>query len=302
MLPRLGQLPPKKEGFQGWITSGSYQPIISADSSTVTLKRINFREIVPYISFDFERFALSSRETFVTACTDNESIKLAGWPLLKLYYAAFFAAHAIMRSMGAGVILISKIPAQHLNSILNIYDSNAPALVPGMFMYRLLRYPTNKQPSVVLEQQPRSKGVHESFWLIFCDFLLSEAKLASQVNSADSVEFLTGVSEISDVIRSGSSGVWLSTIRNEINYQHKHGVWFPIKRNSSALAALQNVGITDTASIRLDISKQQNPILAFANISRYLACLNIEVSEFVAKRSTAGGAFGQKWRRLSQAI
>ena len=100
----------------------------------------------------------------------------------------------------------------------------------------------------------------------------------------------------------GSNGVWLSAIRNEINYQQKYETWFPLHRKCPSLEALNCNVYSESSSIRLDNSKSRRPILAFVNITKYIANLSIEVANYVANRSTIGGAFGQKWRRFQEQI
>jgi len=97
--------------------------------------------------------------------------KLAGWPLLKLYYSAFFAAHAITRSQGSGVVKLEKRQTAHLNSILSLIAPEASGISPGMFVYKTMQSTETGRLSVIMEPARTDGGVHESFWKHFCEFL-----------------------------------------------------------------------------------------------------------------------------------
>ncbi len=263
-------------------------------------------EIAPYLSYDFERFSLSSRESFVTACVETQKYKLAGWPSLKLYYSAFFSAHAIMRALGTGVVSLSATETQRLDELLSIRDPSHTPLPPGTYQFDLAIQSTeqNKEKTVAISPVKSGKGVHDSFWKQFCYFLRDRAEEAVKRNAADSDNFIAGSSEIIDAITENgiNSGVWFSRIRNEINYQHQHATWFPIQRSSKTVDVLSLVKTSNSATIGLQSKKPSDPIKPFVQVSMYMACLNIDLSSLIAARSTRGGAFGQKWRRFVEHV
>jgi len=177
-------------------------------------------------------------------------------------------------------------------------------LSPGLYLYRIESHLPSGQIDVNLEPTSSGRGVHDSFWYLFCEILNDLAAESIRKSQPDANTFLAGANEVADAISNDSAnrGIWYSAIRNEINYQHKHEVWFPLKRRAKALIALGDQRIIDSSSYQLNISKKKDPLAAFTNLSRFLACLNIELSDFIAQRSTIGGAFGQKWRRISEQI
>lgn len=271
-----------------------------AGSSSVELAQVNTQEFVQFVSRDFERFALASKESISVALVEKDQFNLAGWPLLKLYYSAFFGAHAIMRSQGCGVVMISGNQFRHLNAIAALSAAPAHQIGAGLYTYKTVSATAAAQPSVMLDPAGGRGGVHERFWLLFCDFLDETSAIAVANRAANATEFLAGASEIANAIKGdGSIGrVWLSTMRNDINYQHKYKTWFPVTRRDEPLQSLIHAGLVTSKSIRFDLSAAKKPLSTFVNIARYVACLSSEISDFVAARSTANGTFGQKWRRL----
>ena len=156
------------------------------------------------------------------------------------------------------------------------------------------------QVSMVLKPYVEGGGVHESFWRYFASYLEALSKDAVSKGSPDAASFLAGVSEITPLLKrgAGKNSVWYSAIRNEINYQHLHGVWYPPKKAKINTSAINAVKLLGSSSVRLDYSATTAPLNAFLNLSQYLACLNYELAEYISARSTAARHFGSNWRRL----
>lgn len=278
-------------------------PVLPNGSLKLSISSFSLPEFTRYLSSDYERFALSSAESFVVSKLEFDKYGLTSWPLLKLYYSAFFAAHAVMRSQGAGVIKIENAQAVKLNQFLKTLNPLSPNFKPGMYEFRL-NASVRDSPSLTLQPHGGGSGVHEAFWKSFCSYLddLSRAAVATKAADAEAMAF--GSIEVRNAIsgNSGSSNSWLSQMRNQINYQHQHSVWFPIRKSGNAKGALAKLSLAPSKSSRLDTSVSKEPLRAFIEVSSYLSFLNFDIAEYVAARSTVGAAFGQKWRRFRSQI
>lgn len=302
-MRRLGVDPAKDGGLRQWLIDGAYVPEVNASTGAVELASITTVDLVPYLSFDFERFALASAESLLIANIEHTGHKLASWPLLKLYYSAFFAAHAVMRSQGAGVIKIERNHVTKINQFLSIMGVSSNNLTPGMYIYRL-DMSARSSPRMTFSPHGAGGGVHEAFWKSFCEFLDDRASTAVSTGAVDAQNLVSGSEEIRRAV-SGSttnSGSWISAMRNDINYQHKHAVWYPIRRSDGHGALINDLKVKASKNAALGSPVRGNPVRAFVEVSHYLACLNVDISEFVAARSTKGGAFGQKWRRMRELL
>lgn len=299
ILPRLGQDIATDGGIRQWLIKGGYQASPLSSGTEVTLENVSTEELVRYIAFDYERFALSSWESFCLSPLDGAQHQLVGWPLLKLYYSGFFAAHAILRCGGQGVVKLESAQAETLRGVIEIVTGSAPDLKAGMYIYSVNENASG-QVSMVLKPYVEGGGVHESFWRYFASYLEALSKDAVSKGSPDAASFLAGVSEITPLLKrgAGKNSVWYSAIRNEINYQHLHGVWYPPKKAKINTSAINAVKLLGSSSVRLDYSATTAPLNAFLNLSQYLACLNYELAEYISARSTAARHFGSNWRRL----
>jgi len=306
VLPRLGQEPSNGLGFRDWLRNGAYFPQEHHAGKEVSLQRVRLVELIRFLSYDFERFALSSRETFTVATIENEEHGIVSWPSLKLYYSAFFGSHAIMRSMGAGVVFLQSKDVAALNSMLQVHDPAATILPSGAYVYRVIPTMVGSPDtvSVTLRLDTTSKGVHDGFWKSFCAYLNERSTIAMTNAEADAGDFLSGAETIINAVSESGLGSssWLSKTRNAINYSHDFNAWFPVPNRSEARTALAGIRAMPADSVRVDISRSRKPVTALCQVSTFLACLSLEVSEHLAARSTKAKAFGQRWRQLGQLL
>lgn len=301
VLPRLGVDPGQDGGIERWLNSATLVPRAFDETKSLYDFEIGTAEsIVPFLTYDFERFALAAAESFLRATQRPQGVlNQAGWRLLELYYAAFFSAHALMRSQGAGVANLSGTTTKRISDIAAVYGSLVD-IRKGSWFYRIRLFDDSDS---VIQFRPvtSGSGVHDAFWREFCTFMKGVASDAVGDGLPDSADFVVGVEEISNCIRVGGDGSssWLAKIRNEINYRHTHSAWYPEPKRQTASNAIQSIKLVRSASVRLDASKKNNPLSAFAATCGFLTSLNFELGNYLAERSTRGGAFGQKWRRFA---
>lgn len=301
LLPGLGIEPCERDGFRGWLDRETYVPTTLENNIGIMLDRIELDAFVKAINYDFERFALSSKETYAISLSEQESFKVIGWPLLKLYYAAFFSAHAIMRSRGYGVVRLERPHLRRLREIAEVYGENTNVLSPGNYLFNtnMMNESNNREIQMVLTPINNNKGVHESFWINFCNFLDCEARRAITQQTPRSQEFLSEITALKDSIMRNDS-VWLSNLRNQINYQHSHDTWLPYKKSSESYKSMKSYASNKGRDIRSNNIETREPIRAFIYTTIDIIEISIEIGNYVAKRSTKGNAFGQKWRRISE--
>lgn len=229
-LPRLGVEPGYAGGFEKWLSGATLVPRSDTQDAGVFRFSISDPEaLIPYLAFDFERFSLAAAESFLRATQrPSGALSQAGWRLLELYYSAFFAAHAIIRSQGAGVAVIGATAADRIGEIAALYGSQMDTPKAGSWFYRV-RLDEEDDAIIELRSVRNGLGVHDAFWREFCAFVKMLANEAVQSGLPDSAEFLVGADEISGRIRVGGDGSasWLAKVRNEINYKQGHAAWYP---------------------------------------------------------------------------
>lgn len=305
LIAGLGVYPAETTGMKELFTKSSYIPKAGTDLSSIVFDEVPSELFVRALTYDFERFALSSRETYLVALSEKISHGSLGWPLLKYYYASFFAAHAIMRSRGCGFIKLERENTSHINEVTRIYDPSLPNLSPGIYVFtsQTNRSASGNTVSISLTPDKGGSGVHESFWSTFCEFINEEATKSVRRGDIDSGDFMALADSLTTAIKKGRSngGIWLSSLRNEINYQHKYDSWMP-NRKGAEINQLFSGLVAPPTHLRLDHSKVREPISAFLNTTCFISGLAFETCDIISQRSTRGSTFGPKWLRLNNLL
>ncbi len=222
-------------------------------------KAMDFRDIVNKVTFNLEfgedrsiGLSFSSSEeamsAFVHAFVRNsgasiDSIKssistetrgrdVLAWSILKMYYSAFFAGHAILATQGNMLLWLEP-------DALTPLRRRAEALLPPILRekiaagYYSARY-SSSPPHIVLQKTDgQGGGAHEVFWK---DFVGQLDSLLSKIPSAElepdaANEITVFVANLVDILRMdrARAGTWLSATRNKVNYRHLLGVWTPVQ-------------------------------------------------------------------------
>lgn len=293
VIPRVGQELAKSGGVRQWFVEGTYSASYDQSLDKVTIDNIVTNDLIDYLNYDYQRFALSSWESFYSSSLESEHLRFVSWPMLKLYYSAFFAAHAILRSLGASFVKIEKDQIDTINLIVRASDTSAPLLKPGMFKSEIYQTVPGKI-GMALQSHNDGSGVHEGFWRTFADILDSKAAHAVAANNVDANLFVAGMNELGPRLRG-----WLSTRRNEINYQHLYGLWYPVDRARQASEYIKAIKPIPSSSVNLSESMHKEPMVAFRSTCQFLSCLNQEIAEFIAARSPGSRGFGARWRKFN---
>ena len=293
--------PAKSGGMRAWIEDGAYIPHHNNKSGALELQNVTNYEILPYLSYDFDRFSLASAESYFVFRKKWDEKKSISWPLIQLYYSAFFAAHAIMRSQGMGIVRVDKNQIRNLNLNIKSISGKYEHISSGVYQHMYISPDESQLYSEVhYIKQMNAKGSHDFFWKTFCTFLSERAELAVKLGAIDVNNFVAGVSELTNAISGNDYGTnsWLSLIRNQINYEHRHCTWFPVEKSIRKSQYNVKLIYDNSSTVPLTFSSRKKPIEVFINVCNYLALLNFEISDNLAMRSNKGNAFGKRWGRL----
>ena len=300
LLPELSEEVPRREGFRTWIETGSFY-IEAAAADNMLFKNVRLSEMMPFVSFDYERFALSSQESLLNCVSEPTRPQAIGWPVTKLYYAAFYGAHSIMRGTGQSVIRIESAQAARVTRIASIYDP-ALQMTTGTYLCSVIQQPS-LSIDVRITKLSESGGAHEQFWRSFYIFLVELAEDVTGKNEPEATALVSEISDIRDVLSSGGfhSGTWLSAIRNQITYQHKYGAWFPFQKSyGEAVDYVNRISVRDSDSVRRDYSISRDPLLAFCACCHLIALVSADLTTGLCKRLGRRSRLPSLWTRLQK--
>lgn len=158
----------------------------------------------------------------------------AAWPLISNYYAAYFAAQALLRCLGIGTMYLDKEEEGRVNEAWNLRGFKAKLVGSN---YRFL-IDSNGPSTITIYTNSRGTGAHATFWSTFKavrNEIDQRILLGKVFGALDNTTRISGAQEIAmllsqcftadDAIDATFDYQWLSDLRNRINYRFDENVW-----------------------------------------------------------------------------
>ncbi len=216
--------------YRGWIAKKSYRMSLPFKSKEFILDVYSHDEILLPYAFDINRMAASAFESIHGITPDNGLPKSTGWLVIRSYYSSYFAMQAILRIFGISCSQFDSNEAKAVTDVANIYSlQNGYTASTGYYVctYDVL---TSKAHCKHLN------NTHQDVWKIFYELL---EKLATKVSTSDFlkkdrdavIQYLFKLREGLSHRNTLTSGSWLSKVRNEVNYTHSMGAWYPYQNS-----------------------------------------------------------------------
>jgi hypothetical protein len=150
------------KGVAGWISDEEYQIYTEPQPQSFRLNIADPEPLLRGYAADINRLGSASFETIDSIIRLIALPKSLAWLVIKTYYAAFFAAHALLRMFG---VSCSSIERAQVNSIVTIAEAYGFTINsrPSAGLYKLVFVqPNGTIDGVLLESRP-----HEALWVAF---------------------------------------------------------------------------------------------------------------------------------------
>jgi hypothetical protein len=194
------------------------------------------------IGSDCSRFACAAFQSIAPVSREIRDRDTIAWSLVKLYYSSFYAGHSVMRMLGESC---SYFDGSHVGSLTELFSILGKT--PGFGIERGLYHCSLNGTCTGLTAKRASGlggggGTHEIFWKLVGGRIsrLSEEVLSGPLASNDARTVFAKLTDFMAILsrRGVRQHTWLTSIRNELQYQHKLEVWFPAGIRASEREAL----------------------------------------------------------------
>jgi hypothetical protein len=227
-----------EKGVGSWLSDEEFQIYSPVKSAQFNTRVADARPYLAALAADINRTASAAFESIGQAGRNSAFPRSTAWILIKSYYAAFFAAHALLRMQGTSFINLDKSQVTSLNKIARLYGFSQEDVTTGNYTARF----DSSLPEVVWHRvESASGGVHEKFWSIFKHFVerTSTDLLKSKIGVTADNQLVAG--KLTELVQnlcydSCVKGTWLSVIRNRVNYKHLYGAWYPYRGQRPSFA------------------------------------------------------------------
>jgi hypothetical protein len=201
------------KGLAGWINDEEYQIYTQLQATSFRVNVAFPEPLLRAYAVDINRFGSASFETLNNILKAPLLPKSLAWLVIKTYYAAFFAAHALLRLFGVSCSTLDRSQLKSITKIAQLYGF-ASSNQPSGGLYQLIFSPRNNDlDGLFVKGSPR-----EAFWLVFNDYVLKLSADVLQVavgSLSDRQLASTKLQELASNLSyaSSSKGRWLSALR-----------------------------------------------------------------------------------------
>lgn len=258
--------------------------------------RIDFRVpdvIMGAIASDSTRLASASFQTIESLSAEIRDKKTIAWAMVKLYYAAFYGGHALLRLLGESCSFFARSHVDKV-STLGMLIGKSPSFSIGIGLYHCI-VNADATGFDCRKATGTAGGAHESFWGVFGPRL-------KMLTEGISVSGILGTTETTDVVLKlerlrallSAPGCvphgYLSAVRNDIQYRQRHQLWIPVglsRRDRDVLSRIAGQWRRDPMTVNLELGAV-GTLLGFAAACTFIVSLCRMLFQRIADRSSVG--------------
>ncbi len=227
--------------IKGWIANQNYLVGNVCSASSFSLRAGSDRRLKNALANDCNRMAMASVECVCGIKKDSILKKSGAWGIIRLYYASFFAAHSILRMFGRSCTYIEQVYASKINDIIKHLGGSTCSnkIEKGFYLIDI----DNGYHDVGFKKLKDTHGDTWNCFLRLLDKLIDDSENAAAIrpHREEAILMLMQIKKGITHASGRGKGNWLSIIRNSINYQHSHGVWYPYERKTTAVRRINNI-------------------------------------------------------------
>ncbi|WP_162820204.1 hypothetical protein [Microvirga calopogonii] len=221
---------PTAQSLKGWLSAQQYVvQTIDPGSGRIEIFTGDPAAVSRSFAHDIDRFSSAVLETVIGIVNVSELPGSYAWSLIRCYYAAFYAAHAIGRIFGESVSRIDIKQVQALQAA-----ATSSGIVDGVSTISDILYKFRFDPDsqILIGERLSKDGPHVETWKHFEKMLadIQNRILQSPTGiTSDKQQVVALLQIIRDILTTNTAkrANWLSTVRNDINYRHEYGAWYP---------------------------------------------------------------------------
>jgi len=295
------------KGVGSWLAEEDYQFYSPVKSKLFTIQVRDPEAFLSALAADINRTSSAAFESISYATKNALLPKSTAWILIKSYYAAFFAAHALLRMLGTAFVNLEQPQARSINRIARVYNQSLEDVSAGTFVCNYLA-PNREIHWHRVDSS--AGGAHEKFWTFFrksVDDLGTRVLNSKTGVTADNQQVSAKLAELVDNLcyESCPQGNWLSVVRNRVNYKHQFGAWYPYSGQKPFGAVEERLAknwAQDPMSINLASHGDKNLRRFQETCSFILGCCRELASDMATRCSTGKSFHTYGWLAISRLL
>lgn len=280
-----------KYNFSDWVVKQEYQIYTQIKKDECLLEISDKDKLIAAFAYDCNRMAVAAFESMHLIQQSQSVPKSTAWLIIQSYYAAFFAAHSILRMIGVSCSQLETQQANKIEQVADLYQKkNGVSLGTG---YYQCIYNINNKQLECKNSRASGGGTHEIFWKTFCCEI---KKLSKNISTSQGRDVVNKLDEMCHALchEGKHGGNWLSYVRNKVNYRHELGSWFPYQNTTKSsidnLYCNYHTWLVDPMQINMIIRPGTN-IQLFHNTCNFVVGMCRSMIKDMSNRCTKGNSY-----------
>ena len=305
-------------GLRTWLTVSDHYIVTDSGETYVEITYYDEMEVLETLAKDVSRLSCASLESISNVIQSQVLDKSVAWNLIQYYYAAFYSAHSMWRLLGFGLVQLDA-------GIIGVFSKKCLAnsiilsnkVSKGIYCMQI-DLPTNK---LILYRVGRYDDSHKGLWKRFYEVLglvvgeyvstntygndclrvkgagdTYPLSLHGKIENTDAFIATERIDQLKDVINRNRDCNWLSSVRNEINYSHGLGSWYPYKylsRDYKQIVSLKGAFVNDFISDELKLDDEDKLVL-YVKTCQLINSLNYDLLLDLKDRNPEAKSFLNK--------
>jgi hypothetical protein len=257
---------------------------------------IDFRDaaaVVPAIASNCCRFSSAALQSMLGVSEGILDKGALPWSLIKLYYAAFYAGHALIGMLGQSCSYLERRHTRRLGEMGDLLG-RVPSFGVDSGLYHCVI--TDRETGLRLKRARGSVGgAHETFWQVLGDIIdkAGENVLQGPLIPTEATAVFVKMEACKKILRfnGGRAYNWLSEVRNILQYRNGLGVWMPVQisqRQKENLSRIAGQWIRDPMEVDLPTALRGD-LSEFVAACVFVVALCRAMLVRISERSSAGG-------------
>jgi hypothetical protein len=179
---------------------------------------------------EVSRFARAAAESSFTITECSRLPSSRAWQTIQWYYAAFYAAHALLRMFGTSLTYLERGHARAVNTNAQLFGFAGSAVTAGFYLVDTAS--SAYGPALRFRHYVNTKGSHDDLWKETTTFLETQSKDVLKntlVSTRDAQDISQQLVDLALLLRTAPhrDGTWMSALRNDVTYRHTRSAWYP---------------------------------------------------------------------------
>lgn len=181
---------------------------------------------IDLFAHEADRFASAAFESLIVEAPRGEYPRSIAWLLIRSYYAAFFALHALLRLHGWACSRLSGQLLAGINAEIDLLYPGSDRVDGGLYF---LESGGGGSEITLKKMDAVNGGSHEMLWSLLVKYMTEVSDTALRDNTDPEANSLIAVAitNFLDLVRGKGGAAWFTQVRNRLNYLHSYGAWYP---------------------------------------------------------------------------